>query len=67
MKRLFVCELCGETFEDEFEAKSCERSHLIPLNVIPEFYAEGKKIPEIVKVDFGIKEEIYRRIKGDNV
>lgn len=64
MKRLFVCEWCDKIFDDEHEAKQCERSHFIPLNVTPTFYTEGAKIPELVKVDFGTEEVIYRRIKG---
>lgn len=64
MKRFFVCECCDKIFDDEHEAKQCERSHLIPVNVNPTFYTEGAKIPELVKVDFGAEEAIYRRIKG---
>nr|DAP53311.1 MAG TPA: hypothetical protein [Caudoviricetes sp.] len=66
MKKLFVCELCGKIFEDEHEARRCERSHFIPLNVTPKFYDEGKVIPELVTVSFGVHEEIYRRVKSDN-
>lgn len=62
MKRLFVCEWCGRVFENKYEAEKCEISHYIPLNVTPVAYAEGEEIPEIVKVDFGVKEATYRRI-----
>ena len=50
MKKLFVC----------------ERSHFIPLNVTPIVYTEGEEIPEIVKVNFGVHEEVYRRVESDN-
>lgn len=64
MKKTFLfCEWCGKIFDNEHEAKQCERSHLIPLNVNPTFYTEGAEIPELVKVDFGTEEVIYRRIK----
>lgn len=66
MKKLFVCELCGKIFNDEHEARRCERSHFIPLNVTPVAFAEGEEIPEIVKVDFGVKEVAYRRINSKN-
>lgn len=66
MKRLFVCEWCSKIFDDEHEAKKCERSHFIPLNVTPVAFAEGEEIPEIVKVDFGVKEVAYRRINSKN-
>lgn len=62
MKRLFVCEWGNKEFDDEHEAKECERSHLIPLNVVPTFYEKGAKIPDIVKVDFGTEEIIYKLI-----
>lgn len=67
MKRLFACDWCNKIFDDEHKAKQCERNHLVPLNVNPMFYAEGAKIPELVKVDFGTGEVIYRSIKDDNV
>lgn len=50
MKRLFMCEWCGEIYDDEFKAKKCERGHLIPLNVTPSYYDNQKKIPELVTV-----------------
>lgn len=51
MKRLFMCEWCGEIYDDEFKAKKCERGHLIPLNVTPTYYDNQKKIPKLVTVD----------------
>lgn len=68
MKRLFVCEWCGKIFDNEQEVKQCERSHRVPLNVVPCTYREGDEIPEIVKVTFDSSiegrtyEENYRRI-----
>jgi hypothetical protein len=65
MKRLFMCEWCGEIYDDEFKAKKCERGHLIPLNVTPSYYDNQKKIPELVTVDFGEHTEIYRLVGGN--
>lgn len=65
MKRLFVCEWCGKIFDNEQGAKQCERSHRVPLNVIPCVYTEGAVIPEVIKVTFDEcpYEEIYRRVR----
>lgn len=65
MKRLFVCEWCGKTFDNEQEAKQCERSHRVPLNVTPYVYTEGTEIPEVIKVTFDeyTHEEIYIRVR----
>lgn len=65
MKRLFMCEWCGEIYDDEFKAKKCERGHLIPLNVTPLYYNSQKKIPELVTVDFGEHTENYRLVGGN--
>ena len=65
MEKLFRCEWCGEIYADEFKAKKCERGHLIPLNCTPTHYDSQKKVPEVITVDFGDYEEIYRLV-SDN-
>lgn len=60
-----MCEWCGEIYGDEFKAKKCEKGHLVPLNCTPTYYDNQKKIPELVTVDFGDHEEIYRLVSGN--
>ena len=35
MKTLFVCDVCGEIYESEAEAKHCEKGHKYPKEVQP--------------------------------
>lgn len=64
MKTLFKCEICGKIYEDETEAKRCEKDHEMPLEVTPMAYGEGTKYPYKVKVKFGNVTAIYRYEDG---
>lgn len=59
MKSLYVCEFCGKTYTDYYEAWNCESSHVSvdALNSwdLPEksdmktcFYTNGEQLPEYV-------------------
>lgn len=55
MKKLYVCEKCGKTFEDYDAASNCEYGHKEPCSICelkPLDYAEGDLVPKAVTVSF---------------
>lgn len=38
MKTLFVCDVCGAVFENEGDAKHCEKGHIHPEEVFAVVY-----------------------------
>lgn len=64
MKTLYVCDACGEVFENEVDAKRCERGHVQPKEVSAALYHKKNMYPYKVKVDFGNITAIYTYESG---
>lgn len=65
MKNLYMCDICGEVFENEIDAKQCESNHRTPTDAIPYEYAKKSQFPYKLKVMFGNKVYgIYRYESG---
>lgn len=64
MKTLFVCDVCGAVFENEGDAKHCEKGHIQPQGVSEFQYPKKDQYPYRVKVSFGNITAIYKYESG---
>lgn len=64
MKTLYVCEVCGQIFEEEFNARHCEKGHIQPEEVSGMIYDKKDQYPDKVKVKFGNITAIYKYESG---
>lgn len=64
MKTLYVCEVCGQVFEEESDARHCEKGHIQHAEVSAVVYAKKDKYPYRVKVSFGHITAIYKHESG---
>ena len=64
MKTLYVCDVCGEKYENEYDAKHCEQAHIQPKEVSAVVYPKHEQYPYKVKVDFGNITAIYKYESG---
>lgn len=64
MKTLYVCDVCGQVFENESDAKHCEKGHILPKEVSAFQYPKKDKYPYRVKVNFGNITAIYKYESG---
>lgn len=64
MKTLYVCGICGQIFENESDARHCEKGHIQPEEVSAVGYAKKDQYPYRVKVKFGNITAIYTYESG---
>lgn len=64
MKTLYVCDVCGAVFENEFDAKHCEKGHVLPEEVSPLVYPKKDIYPYRVRVKFGNITATYKYESG---
>lgn len=64
MKTLYVCDVCGQIFENEYDAKHCEKGHIQPEEVSAVVYGKKDMYPYRVKVKFGNITAIYKYESG---
>ena len=64
MKTLYVCDLCGQVFEEEADAKHCEKGHIHPDEVSAMVYPKKDMYPYKVRVRFGNITAVYKYESG---
>ena len=55
---LYQCEFCNTQFNDQEEARECEKSHVRIVSVIPKKYRVREEYPDRVIVSFENGEEL---------
>ena len=64
MKTLYVCGVCGEIYENEFDAQYCEQAHIQPKGVLSAVYPKHEMYPSKVEIAFGNITAIYTYESG---
>lgn len=64
MKILYVCDLCGEIYENEYEVKHCEKAHEQPTGVCGYVFHKHQVYPDKIEVRFGNITAIYKYESG---